>query len=267
VCIDTVWADATRLRQVLLNLVSNAVKYNRAGGRVELVLGAHGGDASLLRLQVIDTGRGMDAQQLAHLFEPFNRMGMESSGIPGTGIGLLISRRLVELMGGAIEVSSRAGEGSNFTLVLPLAVPAPDVAAPPPARVPRRDERVRGRVLYIEDNPVNAVLVEGYLALRPHVMLQIAVDGAKGLASAQADPPDVVLLDLNLPDIDGFEVVRRLRAHPATAHVPCVAVTASALAAERDRALAGGFNAFWTKPLSAADFLAALDRLLGGPVR
>ena len=263
-----VMADATRLRQVLINLLSNALKYNRPGGRVRVEALQRG--ASVL-VRVTDTGRGMSDDQLRHLFEPFNRLGADRGEIEGTGIGLAITKALVERMGGSVHVDSRLGEGSVFELRLPVADPAtvaapvaPSAAAasvpsPPPA------PHARHRVLYIEDNPVNALIISELVARRTDVALQIAVDGTHGVQQAQALLPDLILLDMQLPDFDGFEVLRRLQASPLTARIPCIALSANAMPADIERALKAGMADYWTKPLDFKAFMDSLDRLFGKP--
>ena len=268
-----VLADPTRLRQVLLNLLSNAIKYNKPGGSVHVEALRRG--ASVL-LRVTDTGRGMSDEQLRHLFEPFNRLGADRSEIEGTGIGLAITKALVERMGGSVHVDSRQGEGSVFELRLPAAgppktTPASLSAAQPttaaagvlrPAHAPHGQHRV----LYIEDNPVNALIISELVARRSDLALQIAVDGTSGVQQAQALLPDLILLDMQLPDIDGFEVLRRLQASPQTARIPCIALSANAMPADIDRALKAGMADYWTKPLDFKVFLESLDRLFGkGP--
>ena len=294
----SVMADATRLRQVLLNLLSNAVKYNREGGRVDIEAMPRG---EHVLLRVADTGRGMSEEQLQHLFEPFNRLGVQRDGIDaieGTGIGLAIVKALVEHMGGSVHVDSTAGVGSVFELRLLAARPHaasgrtgdreppeagpvrsevwPAVAAATGAAGPggsataapleprcQPNAAVGKRVLYIEDNPINALIIAELIARRPDLALQVAVDGASGVAQAASLLPDLVLLDMQLPDFDGFEVLRRLRADPATAAIPVIALSANAMPDDIDRALRAGMSDYWTKPLDFAAFMASLDRLFG----
>jgi hypothetical protein len=270
----TAQADPTRLRQVLLNLLSNAIKYNRAGGRVRvgagLVPGADGRPE--VELEVADTGRGIDDAQRALVFEPFNRLGLEREGIEGTGIGLAIVKALSERMGGHVQLDSRVGEGSVFVVRLPAALDASEAtsptapAAPPPAPRPPAPSPLaagratrQGRLLYIEDNPVNVLLVRELIALRPALTLQVAIDGASGVELARTLLPDLVLVDMQLPDFDGHEVLRRLRADPATAALPCVALSANAMPDDIERALHAGFADYWTKPLDLKGFMDALD--------
>jgi CheY-like chemotaxis protein len=213
-------------------------------------------------VSVHDTGRGMTPEQQAHLFEPFNRLGLEREGIEGTGIGLAVVKALALRMGGEVLVSSRPGEGSVFTVRLPR---APDGAggtaevthaAPPPrAALPHR----HGTVLYIEDNPVNVLLVQELIRLRPGLVLASATTGMAGVAQAAALKPDLILIDIQLPDIDGFQVLRHLQQQEATSHIPCIALSANAMPDDISRAKAAGFIEYWTKPIAFAPFLAALD--------
>jgi PAS domain S-box-containing protein len=257
------WADRIRLRQVLINLLSNAVKYNRAGGHATIDASA---DGERVHVAVTDTGRGLSRAQLDRVFEPFNRLGAERSDIEGTGIGLAITKGLVERMGGRIDVRSEPGVGSVFAFELPAAELPDDVptAAPipaVPASAPGVLPQPRGRLLYIEDNPVNRLLVEEVVRTRPGLALATAEDGTGGVDRAIALQPELILIDMQLPDFDGFEVLRRLRAHPATATSRCVALSANALPDDIARALAAGFDDYWTKPIDVRKFVGALDAL------
>jgi signal transduction histidine kinase/CheY-like chemotaxis protein len=259
-------ADPTRLRQVLLNLLTNAVKYNRSGGSVTIAAEASDG---VVLIRVVDSGRGMTPEQQRHLFEPFNRLGAEASAVEGTGIGLAIVKALVERMGGTVEVTSSAGIGSAFVLCLrdgAHAPPAPEEVASPQAlalAATAGQVGAGGTVLYIEDNPVNAMIVAELLARRSDLSLHIAVDGLSGLALAAQVKPDLVLLDMQLPDIDGHQVFDRLQADRATASIPCIALSANAMPADIDRALRLGFSDYWTKPLDFRAFMASIDALFG----
>ncbi|MFO1273256.1 MAG: PAS domain-containing protein [Rubrivivax sp.] len=260
-------ADPVRLRQVLLNLLSNAIKYNRPGGEVTLEAARHG---SGVVLRVADTGRGMSDEQLRHLFEPFNRLGIEREGIEGTGIGLAIVKALVEHMGGSVHVDSQVGLGSLFELRLadasllsPVAPPPPPRdAAPAPMATPGSR---RGTLLYVEDNEVNALIISELVARRPDLTLHVAPDGGSGVKLALDLRPDLILLDMSLPDFDGHEVLRRLRAQPATARIPVIALSANAMPEDIDRALRAGMADYWTKPLDFAAFNASIERMFGPP--
>jgi PAS domain S-box-containing protein len=253
-------ANETRLRQVLLNLLSNAAKYNRPGGRI--VVEARQQPGAVV-LRVSDTGRGMSAEQLRHLFEPFNRLGIDLEGIEGTGIGLVIVKTLVERMGGSLQVRSRVGEGSVFEVHLVDAERLPVAQSPTPPLADEAAPALRGTLLYVEDNPVNAMIIAEFAALRPGLQLQVAADGVSALARARALRPDLVLLDMQLPDIDGLEVMRRLRADPATAAIPVIALSANAMPEDIERALRAGISDYWTKPLDVRTFLASMDALFG----
>ena len=261
-------ADATRLRQVLVNLLSNAVKYNREGGAVRVRAHEVGlGSPCRVRLAVTDTGRGMTRAQQRHAFEPFNRLGAEREGIEGTGIGLAIVKALVERMGGRVALASRAGAGTAFVVELPAAADEEAETAPSPLvddESIAHGAPVAGReLLYIEDNAVNAMIVGELVARRGDLHLRIAPDGLSGVQAAREQRPALILLDMQLPDIDGHEVLRRLRADPATASIPCIALSANAMPADIEQALAAGFADYWTKPLDFRAFMKSLDALFG----
>jgi signal transduction histidine kinase len=257
--------DATRLRQVLLNLLTNAVKYNRDGGQV--LVDAEPLDGAV-RLRVSDTGRGMSDAQLQQAFEPFNRLGLENEGIEGTGIGLAIVKALVERMGGTVHARSSPDHGSVFEVRLPDGSALDhDEAAPATQGVPTqpapRPAGLAGRLLYIEDNPVNLLIVKEVLAQRPDLQLHTACDGLSGVSQALSHRPDLILVDMQLPDIDGHEVLRRLRAEVSTAAIPCISVSANAMPEDIDRALKAGFEDYWTKPLDLRVFMRSLDTIFG----
>ncbi len=260
-----VLADPVRLRQVLINLLSNGIKYNRPGGQVRLSGEVQGG---MVALRVADTGVGIAPDRLQHAFEPFNRLGAEATAVEGSGIGLAIVKVLVEHMGGRIEVQSRLGQGSEFVVWLPAAAGAPAATAAPVLAVapPGAAAAARGmpaRVLYIEDNAVNALLVSEVLAGRPAVVLEVAEDGLSGVRCAVKTLPDLILVDMQLPDIDGLAVLRALRADPRTAGIRCVALSANATPEDLQAARAAGFADYWTKPIDFARFLDSLGAMLG----
>jgi signal transduction histidine kinase/ActR/RegA family two-component response regulator len=260
-----VLADPVRLRQVLLNLLSNAIKYNRPGGEVRVSAEASNG-WWLLRVQ--DSGRGLSAEQLEHLFEPFNRLGAEREGIAGTGIGLAIVQAAVQHMGGSVQVRSTPGVGSVFELALQQAGPPQAAAAgfeagaPLPPALPQRASE-RPLLLYIEDNEVNMLIVRELVRKRPDLDFEGAVDGGSGLALARRLQPALILLDMQLPDMDGHAVLRALRADSGTAGIRCIALSANAMPEDIRTALAEGFDDYWTKPLDLGAFLRALERLFG----
>jgi PAS domain S-box-containing protein len=265
-CHAHVLADRTRLKQVLLNLLSNAIKYNRRGGRVDLScspMPAADGQAESLRIEVRDTGHGLSPADMERLFQAFERLGADRTAIEGAGIGLALSRRLADLMRGQIGVSSTEGVGSMFWISLERVA---FEAAPVPVPVPE-DALLRRRLLYIEDNPVNAVVMEAMLARLPEVRLSVATHPMDGLAAARRERPDLILLDIQLPDMDGYEVLRRLRADEATRDIPVIAVSANALSCDLDRGHGAGFANYLTKPVDMAQLLGAVSASLSVPRR
>ena len=257
-----VLADRQRLKQVLLNLLSNAVKYNRVGGEVRVVTNRVG--ARTTRLEVTDTGIGIAADDLARAFAAFERLGAEATEVEGTGLGLALSKRLIEAMGGSIGVDSEIGRGTTFWLDLP-AVAAPSGERAEPRRAPatpvvpvRNDPR---SVLYIEDNPSNIKLVETIMHERPAVTLLVAQQGSIGLELAREHRPALVLLDLNLPDMTGDKVLRRLRSDPRTVDIPVVMVSADATSGQVARLRGAGAAGYLTKPFEIEQFLTVVDGL------
>ncbi len=250
--------DATRVRQVLTNLLTNAVKYNRPGGSVRVFVDRDGDGA--VRLAVSDTGLGMDRAQLARLFQPYDRLGREGSGIEGTGIGLVIAQRLLELMGGTLAVQSQPGEGSTFSFTLPATDEAAAgeraVAETGPAPYAQR------LVHYIEDNATNVEVMRGILAQRPQVRLAVSMLGLDGLAAIRRDPPDLILLDMQLPDIAGPELLRHLKNDDTLAKIPVIVVSADATPDHVRSALTTGALHYLTKPLDVPSFLAHVDEAL-----
>ncbi len=255
-----VTADRTRLKQILLNLLSNAIKYNRDGGAV--VVDCSASSPELLRITVQDTGMGLKPEQLRMLFQPFNRLGQEAGVEEGTGIGLVVTKRLVELMGGTIGVSSSPGAGSMFWIELKTTQPVPsalDVLAglPPSAMAAREPGAIT--VLYVEDNPANLKLVQEIISFRPELRLLSAPDGQLGLEMARAHLPDLILMDINLPGIGGVESLRLLRTDPRTAHIPVVALTANAMPRDVERGIAAGFFRYLIKPINIDEFTEAIN--------
>jgi signal transduction histidine kinase/ActR/RegA family two-component response regulator len=254
-------ADRTRVKQVLINLLFNAIKYNRVNGTVVV-------EGTLVpphwfRIRVKDTGAGLSAEQLAQLFQPFNRLGQEGGTEEGTGIGLVVTKRLVEAMGGRIGADSVLGEGSVFWIEFELAN-APQFAATEAdhaiaATPTASDGKPRRTVLYVEDNPANLELVEQLVARRPDLRLLSAADGNLGIEYARAYLPEVILMDINLPGLSGIEAMKILHAGAATAHIPIIALSANAVPRDIEKSLEAGFFNYITKPIKVNEFMLALD--------
>lgn len=251
-------ADRVRLKQVLLNLLSNAIKYNQPQGTVRLTLEA---DATRIRIIVADTGNGIAPGDLTRLFQPFNRLHAENSMIEGTGIGLLISRRLVEAMHGTIGVNSTPGQGSQFWIELPQAEPdMAELQLPEPPREIKREEYGQEQVLYIDDNPANLKLVTQMLGKLRNILLITAHIPELGIALAQSGKPCLILLDINMPGMDGYEVLQVLKADLRLRHIPVIAVSANAMPKDIERGIAAGFADYLTKPIDVGRFLESIDR-------
>ncbi len=262
-------ADRTRLKQVLLNLLSNAVKYNRVRGTVGVACVA---DGQTVGIGISDSGPGLTPQQQARLFVPFERLDADQQQIEGTGIGLALSQRLVELMGGTIEVQSTPGAGSTFWVRLPLAQGAAGAAgvsghaaaasAPAAASMAAAPAGRRVDVLCIEDNPANLRLIEGIFAHRPGIRLLSAIAPGLGLELARTHRPALILLDINLPDMDGYAVMHSLREDAATREIPVLAISANAMPLDIERGKAAGFADYLVKPIDLSRLLAVVDSLL-----
>ena len=263
-CPLNVLADRTRLKQILLNLLSNALKYNREQGQVAIECVPHAGGR--VRISVRDTGVGLDAEQLALLFQPFNRLGQEGGTEEGSGIGLVVTKRLVELMDGNIGVSSAPGEGSIFWIELRVVDAVPIPAAPV---LPRPDlagalleHSAPVTLLYVEDNPANLTLVEEIVRYCPQLQLLTATDGRLGVEMARTHLPQLILMDINLPHVNGTDALKLLRADPRTAHIPVIALTANAMPGDVERSMALGFYRYLTKPINLDEFTEAINSTL-----
>jgi PAS domain S-box-containing protein len=259
-----VQADRTRVKQVFINLLSNAIKYNKVGGSVivDHVTTVPG----RIRICVKDSGEGLSADRLTQLFQPFNRLGQEASGEEGTGIGLVTTKRLIELMGGSIGVESTVGTGSVFWIELNLSAEArsaddTDTSSIADHAPIRTDGRLR-TLLYVEDNPANLMLIEDLIARLPDIRLLSARDGNRGIEIARASRPDVILMDINLPGISGIKALRILADDPATAHIPVIALSANAIPRDIEKGLEAGFFRYLTKPIRVNEFMQTLGTAL-----
>lgn len=259
-----VMADRTRLRQALVNLLSNAVKYNKPAGSVRVFCEALGDRRA--RISVTDTGYGIPHEKMPHLFIPFERLGAEFSATEGTGIGLVLSKRLVEMMGGTLGVGSTAGEGSTFWIEFPLAAEA-EIEQAANAWVPlseacQVDLGAKVKVLYVEDNPANLKLVKTFLGHRPGFVMLGAVNGDIGLELARSRHPDVILLDINLPGMNGYQILAQLRTMPETRDIPVIALSADAMQHDVETGIAAGFFNYLTKPIDMNALLTSINQAL-----
>jgi CheY-like chemotaxis protein len=244
---------------VLLNLFSNGIKYNRAGGKVRTAVSASNGR---VRIAVSDTGAGIPPEDMARLFSPFERLGAEQSRVEGTGLGLTLSQRMAEMMSGRLWVESEAGQGSTFFVELPEAAAPEEIAIP---TAPAKPQQLLGRsssVLYIEDNLANLRLVERVLAMRTHFKVLAAMQGRMGLELAREHLPELILLDLHLPDIEGEDLLVRLRRDERTAGIPVIVISADATASRIERLKQLGAKAYLTKPLDVKEFLRVLEETM-----
>src|SRR6202011_207061 len=254
-------ADRTRVKQVFINLLSNAIKYNKVGGTV--VVDYVTSTPGRIRICVKDSGEGLTADKMTQLFQPFNRLGQEASAEEGTGIGLVTTKRLIELMGGVIGAESTVGTGSTFWVELTLSTEgqaAGGIAVvSAAAHAPVQSDAPLRTLLYVEDNPANLMLVEDLIARRPDVRLLSARDGNRGVEIARASRPDVILMDINLPGISGIKALRILAEDPTTAHIPVVALSANAIPRDIEKGLEAGFFRYLTKPIKVNEFMDTLD--------
>ncbi len=258
-CSCSVRADRGRLKQVLLNLISNAIKYNRKGGSVEIA--CRSVSPNKISIQITDSGQGLSEAQQVAIFESFNRVGQENGSVEGTGIGLVIAKNFIELMGGMIGVKSTPGTGSTFWIELPdvtSGVGADEIA----------DELLTGSIelvnapatlLYIEGNPTNTRLIEQVIAKKTDCRLLTTSCSSTGLDLARAHQPDLIFLDINLPDMDGFEILRKLKKMPETSMIPVIAMSAYTQAKVVKHGLRAGFKGYLTKPVSVRELLETLE--------
>ncbi|MGV8934452.1 MAG: ATP-binding protein [Gallionellaceae bacterium] len=262
-----VYADKIRLKQVMINLLTNAIKYNRVSGSVLVQCMMSGTDR--VRISIKDTGQGLSQEQVAQLFQPFNRLGQETSGTAGNGIGLIVSKQLVALMDGTIGVESKVGIGSLFWFELTVSN-VPELVSESmdkfgvngPDLVVASEFPLQRTLLYVEDNPSNMLLIEELIDARSYMKLITAIDGLLGVQMALTYLPEVILLDINLPGISGFDALKLLRNEQSTAHIPVIAISANAMPRDIAKGLEAGFFRYLSKPIKIDEFMDAIDDAL-----
>lgn len=256
-----VWADQTRLKQIIINLLSNAIKYNKENGSVDVEVTER--DHNQLRISFTDTGDGLEPDNLLQLFQPFNRLGQEAKGVAGTGIGLVVTKQLTELMEGKLGVTSAIGVGSVFWVDLRSTAPpaAIDRAIEHAATLPPEPKtgKIHHTLLYIEDNPANMKLVEQIIALRSDIVLFTAVNGTSGIDLARSVKPDVILMDINLPGMSGLEALQIIQEDPSICTIPVLAISANAMIRDIEIGMQAGFFRYLTKPIVVKDFMNVLN--------
>jgi len=266
---ESVVADAVRLKQILINLLSNAVKYNRDGGSIYVICSLS--ETGAYRIEVQDTGKGIARELQKQLFQPFNRLGAEASHVVGSGVGLVITKQLVEQMNGVIEFSSEEGVGSNFWVEFPVydGLPIEQLAnqydripRELSAEVPNLLITEKKRILYVEDNPPNQRLMKQLLVRYPNLSLEITGEPLRGIYLARTSHPDLIIMDINLPGMDGFETVEVLKQDESTREIPVIALTANAMIHDIEKGKAAGFNYYLTKPLDLKELIDVLNDLL-----
>lgn len=260
-----VHADRTRLKQILINLMSNAIKYNKPNGTV--IINCIQKPNERIRICVEDSGEGLTPDQIAQLFQPFNRLGQEHNSKEGTGIGLVMTKRLIELMGGEIGLESTPGQGSIFWVEIGLTdQPQVDAVIVDATSDTITNTQLRQQeqqtLLYVEDNPANLMLVQGLIARRPHFNLISALDGPSGIALARTAQPKIILMDINLPGMSGVDALKILLTDPITAHIPVIALSANAIPSDIENGLQAGFFSYLTKPIKIDEFMNTLEKAL-----
>jgi signal transduction histidine kinase len=263
----TIQSDYSRLKQVLLNLMSNAVKYNCHQGKI--IINCKHNDNGQIKISISDTGQGLNQEQQSELFQPFNRLGAERTEIEGTGIGLMISKQIINMMGGMIGVESQPGHGSTFWFTLPSNNLQQNKNNNSHQKQVTEQEKIQNlksdqiSVLYIEDNPANLRLVTQLLELHTNFQILSAPEPLLGLELATELLPDLILLDINLPGMDGFEVLKKLKHQEVTRDIPIVAVSASAMPKDIEKGITAGFDDYITKPIDIKKFLLTINKYLG----
>ena len=256
--------DRTRLKQVIINLLSNGLKYNRPAGTVVVTCVVT--TSGRIRICIEDSGEGLSQEDLAQLFQPFNRLGREMTDEEGTGIGLVTAKRLIELMDGTIGVHSTVGVGSVFWIELDPTDERQHLIEDTEAEIDTHEQLPHGRkvrtVLYVEDNPANLMLVEDLIARRSDLCLLSAMDGSRGIEIARDSQPDMILMDINLPGISGIQALKTLREDPATEHIPVVALSGNAIPRDIRKGLEAGFFRYLTKPINVQDFFDTVNTTL-----
>ena len=260
-CECVVQADYLRLKQIILNVLSNAVKYTKLSGSIKLH--CYDGKHDDIVIEVIDTGDGISHENMKNLFEPFNRLGKEKSSIEGTGIGLVISKKLVEMMGGEIQVESIVDKGSTFSIILPKTIEKniTDVIKTDLVQNTSKPKNLNLNVFYIEDNPANLKLMENIINLQESWNFSYAMTAEEGIELIKTNNPDLILMDINLPGMDGIEACHHIKSIKQLKHIPIIAVSAGAMKENIEKAMDAGFIDYITKPIDVKILIQKINKL------